>query len=549
MYHILCDVRCIVLKIAFYVSGSASRLIKLFQKDSKILESTKLIVFDNPPFRTLQSYAKEKDIKLIEIDYNKLHLFKKERNLYLSDTMLRYFKNMQITHCFCFGRLLLIGDLLKIYQNKIINFHPSILPLFAGNKAIDKALESKSFLLGNTAHFIDEGMDSGPIIMQSIIKASEFKDYESVLSMQIPMIEQIYNYLENNAICIKNNAVSIQDSINYPAFFPNLNNKSDKRKQMKVVFVGNRLGVLDEILQSNLEIEKILIQKDSYAHKNTRLTNIIIFDSKEQLLDEIKHSNFDLLISNGCPYILPVSQLKKPHQLFINIHPSLLPKLRGKHPINGAILFNTNAGVSVHTMSDEIDRGQILANITIPIKNLSLPLLYKLCFRAEAMAFKMAMKNDFKPIKTKPYKESYYSRPNEIKLTLNSSNKKLIRTINAFGMESITASIITNIGEFRVLEIKKIKNKFLKSLRIMMQNYEIIESYEDKILLFKDDEFLEFRFASNQNLANLKSKVILWGGGSLNELFNTFYNTYIAIKKYCKTIYFQSLQGGAYALS
>ncbi len=499
-----------MLKIAFYVSGNASRLIKLFQKDSKVLESTKLIIFDNPPLKILQNYAKSKNIELIEIDYDKLGLIKKERNKYLSSIMLKYFNKLQITQCFCFGRLILVGEILKIYQNKIINFHPSILPLFAGNKSIDKALKSKAFLLGNTAHFIDEGIDTGPIIMQSIIKASEFKSYESVLAMQIPMIEQIYTRLKNNTIEIKNNIVSIKDSTSSPAFFPNIENKN---KQIRVVFIGNRLNVLNEILRSNLKIEKILILKDSYAHKHIKLSNIILFDNNEQLLNEIKSSDFELLVSNGCPYILPVSLLKKPYQKFINIHPSLLPQLRGKNPINGAILFNKKAGVSVHTMDDEIDRGQILAHIEIPIKNLSLSLLYKLCFKAEAMAFKLAMDNNFKEIQTKQYKESYYSRPKEIKIPINSSNKKLIRTINAFGIENIAAKIITNLGEFKVLEIKKIKNKFLKSLQNEINNYEIVENYENNILLFKDNEFLELRFANNQNINHLKSKVILRGGG------------------------------------
>lgn len=533
---ILQNMRCIVPKICFYVSGAAQRLIALFKKDSKILQSTALIVFDNPPLSLLNQYAKNKNIELLEIDYKKLGLNLKERNIYLSNTLLNAMQRLDITHCFCFGRLLLVGELLKIYQNKIINFHPSILPLFSGNKAIDKALENKAFLLGNTAHFVDDGIDSGPIIMQSIIKSSEFRDYEDVLSLQIPMIEYIYNNIDS--ISIKNNIVSIKDSTSHPAFFPSILHNNTKEK--KAIFIGNRLDVLDEILQSNIRLEKILILKDSYAHKNIKLENFILFDTKEMLLNEIKNCNFDILISNGCPFILPVSSLKKPNQKFINIHPSLLPSLRGKHPINGAILFNKKAGASVHMMNDEVDKGEILSQVEIPLKNLSLALLYKLSFKAEAMAFKIALQNDFKATnKIKIYKESYYSRPKDIKIHINSNNKKLIRTINAFGIENIAATIITKIGEFKVLEIKKIKNKFLKKISPHYKEYEILETYEDKILFLKNDEFLELRFLNRKDISKLKSKMILWGGGILDEILQIF--SFLPNKK----AYF----GGNYALS
>lgn len=209
-------------KIAFYVSGGASRLKNLFEKDSFILQDTHLIVFDNPPLESLQKLANKAKIPLLEIDYKKLGLIQKERNRYLSATLLNAFKKYKITYCFCFGRLLLEGELLKVYKNKIINFHPSILPMFAGNRAIDKQLESKSFLLGNTAHFIDSQMDSGPIIMQSVLRRSDFVDYESVLSLQIPMIEQIYMWIKENRIFIKNHQVYIKDSTSTPSFFPNL---------------------------------------------------------------------------------------------------------------------------------------------------------------------------------------------------------------------------------------------------------------------------------------------------------------------------------------
>lgn len=219
--NILILVRSLVLKIAFYVSGGASRLLKLFLKDSIVLRDTHLVVFDDKRLE-IERQCEKRNIALININYQELNLFKKERNKYLSKTLLDSFRFHHITHCFCFGRLLLEGELLEVYKDRIINFHPSLLPLFAGNRAIDRAREAGAFLLGNTAHFVDSGMDSGAIIMQSIIKASEYRGYESVLGLQIPMIEEIYQLLKEDRIELRGDSVVIKSSISTPSFYPAL---------------------------------------------------------------------------------------------------------------------------------------------------------------------------------------------------------------------------------------------------------------------------------------------------------------------------------------
>lgn len=211
-----------LIKIAFYVSGKATRLLRLFEKDSIVLQDTHLVVFDGDTLENLRYKCKEKDIRLFEIDYKTLSLYKKERNKYLSQKLLELFKEMRITHCFCFGSLILEGELLDMYENKIINFHPSILPQFIGTKAIDRAIESGAFLLGNTAHFVTSELDGGPIIMQSIIHSSQFKDYDCVLDLAVPMIEQIFMWLKDNKISVFNDKVEIKDATYNVAFYPHI---------------------------------------------------------------------------------------------------------------------------------------------------------------------------------------------------------------------------------------------------------------------------------------------------------------------------------------
>ena len=83
-------------------------------------------------------------------------------------------------------------------SNRIINFHPSLLPSFPGVKAVDQALAYGTLVLGNTTHFIDEGVDTGPIIMQSILPRAAFDAYDSVLDLQVPMLTQVIRWLEED---------------------------------------------------------------------------------------------------------------------------------------------------------------------------------------------------------------------------------------------------------------------------------------------------------------------------------------------------------------
>lgn len=67
------------------------------------------------------------------------------------------------------------AELIKKYQNKIINIHPSLIPAFCGTgyyglKVHEAALKRGVKITGATVHFVDEGMDTGPIIKQKAVK-------------------------------------------------------------------------------------------------------------------------------------------------------------------------------------------------------------------------------------------------------------------------------------------------------------------------------------------------------------------------------------------
>ena len=67
---------------------------------------------------------------------------------------------------------LLSGPFIRRFRGRIINVHPSLLPAFPGLRAIEQALDYGVRVTGVTVHFVDEGVDTGPIILQQPLELS-----------------------------------------------------------------------------------------------------------------------------------------------------------------------------------------------------------------------------------------------------------------------------------------------------------------------------------------------------------------------------------------
>ena len=64
---------------------------------------------------------------------------------------------------------ILKGDFLRAFQDRVVNIHPSLLPAFPGLEAWKQALQHGVKVTGCTVHFVDQGVDSGPIIAQETV--------------------------------------------------------------------------------------------------------------------------------------------------------------------------------------------------------------------------------------------------------------------------------------------------------------------------------------------------------------------------------------------
>ena len=79
---------------------------------------------------------------------------------------------------------LLSADFIRAHDGRIMNIHPSLLPAFPGLHAQRQAIESGARVSGVTVHFVDEGLDTGPIILQRAVPV-EPDDTEETLSARI----------------------------------------------------------------------------------------------------------------------------------------------------------------------------------------------------------------------------------------------------------------------------------------------------------------------------------------------------------------------------
>lgn len=84
---------------------------------------------------------------------------------------------------------LLSPSFVEFYSGRIINIHPSLLPAFPGKDAIGQALDYGVKMTGVTVHFVDGGMDTGPVIAQKAVEIKE-GDTAEVLAERIHAVEQ-----------------------------------------------------------------------------------------------------------------------------------------------------------------------------------------------------------------------------------------------------------------------------------------------------------------------------------------------------------------------
>jgi phosphoribosylglycinamide formyltransferase-1 len=200
--------------VAFYASGKATRLRKLLQAWTSLggsgLAEIAFVLIDHDRNADLRGRCGALSIPCFELP---LQSFPKERrNRVISDYLLEKLEEMRADWALIFGNRILKGPILSRFENRIINFHPSLLPEFPGLLAIDQALRAGAPELGNTAHVVTEHVDAGPVLLQSRIDRADYRAYDDVLDLQIPMAVQILTWLRDGRIRFQGDRATVCDA-------------------------------------------------------------------------------------------------------------------------------------------------------------------------------------------------------------------------------------------------------------------------------------------------------------------------------------------------
>ncbi|MGZ4175712.1 MAG: phosphoribosylglycinamide formyltransferase [Solirubrobacteraceae bacterium] len=90
------------------------------------------------------------------------------------------------------GYMQLLSDaFLAAFPNRIINVHPALLPAFPGLGAVQQALDYGVKVFGVTVHFVDGGMDTGPVIFQRALELPDATDADAVLQRLHPIEHEL----------------------------------------------------------------------------------------------------------------------------------------------------------------------------------------------------------------------------------------------------------------------------------------------------------------------------------------------------------------------
>ena len=177
------------MRVAILASGNGSN----FQSIIDAASSDEL-----PNCNIILLIANKKDAYAIErakkhkINYKIIESYNKKREEFDQEVLdvLRE-NNIEIIVLAGFMRIL-SKAFIEEYKNKIINIHPSLLPSFPGAHAHRDAIRAGAKESGCTVHIVDEGVDTGPIIMQQSVTVDANDDEDTLASKILPLEHYIF---------------------------------------------------------------------------------------------------------------------------------------------------------------------------------------------------------------------------------------------------------------------------------------------------------------------------------------------------------------------
>jgi methionyl-tRNA formyltransferase len=289
--------------------------------------------------------------------------------------------------------------------------------------------------------------------------------------------------------------------------------------EQRFLLVGNRAFVYDEMVRLGLDVARVVAIENSYLARTleARGTAHEVAASKSDVVDALLAADVEVVVVNGCPYILPMAKLDDGRTRIVNIHPSPLPDLRGADPVPGALLYRRDSGATAHLMDAGIDSGPIISRVVIPFSDdLDAGLLYQMSFDAEVEVFRLALERNFEP--SMPNKADddcvYYTRKDtDLFIDLAETTSRVLARIRAFSNRSQGARLEHADTELKVYDAQDVSNPWLLDRIDRYQHGEVVYRYESTLVLRHHDSFLKLKSVEG-DLSKVAVGVILGSTGA-----------------------------------
>lgn len=203
-----------MMKIAVLVSGGGTNLQAIMDAMDRgeITNAEIAVVISNNANAYALERAKMKGIEAICVS-PKAYASRAEFNQALLETIQSYDVELVVLA----GCLVVIPEIMvKAYPNKIINIHPALIPSFCGTgyyglKVHEGVLERGVKVTGATVHFVDEGTDTGPIILQKAVEVHQ-GDTPEILQRRV-MEEAEWKIMPKAIDLIANDKIEVIDGL------------------------------------------------------------------------------------------------------------------------------------------------------------------------------------------------------------------------------------------------------------------------------------------------------------------------------------------------
>ena len=176
-------------RLGILLSGRGSNFLAIADSIASCrLDAEVAVVISNRPDAPGIAHARERGLNAVVLASRGL-----DREVYDRHLVTELRKHSVDLVCLAGYMRILSGYFIREFPQRILNIHPSLLPAFPGLDAQHQALDHGVKFSGCTVHFVDEGLDSGPIVAQAVVPVLDADTAESLAARILTEEHRIYS--------------------------------------------------------------------------------------------------------------------------------------------------------------------------------------------------------------------------------------------------------------------------------------------------------------------------------------------------------------------